>query len=120
MAAQGKHSYGGEGGGAQTVTRWARQLRWAQQLQRSAARHSDAAVWFCSAYHPHVGKKFCSCFRSLLSGSDKRKTPRLSRASVLLMGRQQAHLFGPSKDRTERPCNKAAKITRHLRSALSG
>lgn len=42
-------------------------------------------------------------------------TPRLSRASVLLMGRQQDHLFGPSKDRTGRPCTKAAKITRHLR-----
>lgn len=70
MAAQGKHIYEGGGG-----TPWARELRWAQQLQRSAARHSDAAVWFCSAYHPHVGKKFCSCFRSLFSGSYKRETP---------------------------------------------
>lgn len=110
----------GWGGWGGTDTRWARQLRWAQQLQHSAARHSDAAVWLCSAYHPRVGKKFCSCFRSLLSGSDKRKTPRLSRASVLLMGWQQAHLFSLSKDRTKRPCIEAAKITRHLRRVLFG
>lgn len=51
MAVQCKHTGGGG------TTRWARQLKWAQQLLRSAGCHSDAAVWFCSAYHPHVGKK---------------------------------------------------------------
>lgn len=100
MATQSKHRYntGTVGGPDRRLT-----LVLQPRKQRSLARHWDTCICFCSAYHPHVGKKFCSCFRSLLSGSYKRETPRLSQVPVLLMGRQQYHLFGPSKDHAGRP-----------------
>lgn len=67
-------------------------------------------VSFPSAYHPHVGKNLqllqISPFRQL-----QKRDPRLSQASVLLMGQQKYHLFSPSKDSSRRPNSKSVKLS---------
>lgn len=43
-------------------------------------------ISFRSAYHPHVGEKICSCYRSFLSAVHKRETPVCPRPPCVLNG----------------------------------
>lgn len=76
-------------------------------------------VSFPSAYHPHVGKNLqllqISPFRRL-----QKRVPRLSQASVLLMGQQKYHLFSPSKDSSRRPNSKSVKLSKIFPHYLIG
>lgn len=48
--------------------------------------HTHIHISSCSAYHPQVGKKHCSCYRSLLSACYKRETPVCRRPLSALNG----------------------------------
>lgn len=77
----------------------------------------------CSAYHPHVGKNNCSCYRSLLSRYYKRETPCLSQASLYAPNgpaKKKYHLFRPSKGSTRRPHTKSVKLSEIFAHFLRG
>lgn len=57
--------------------------------------HTHADISFRSAYHPHVGKKICSCYRSFLSARYKRETPVCPRPLGALNGPANASSVQP-------------------------
>lgn len=65
------------------------------QRQTRTHAHPLSDISFRSAYHPHVGEKICSCYRSFLSAVHKRETPVCPRPPCALNGPANASSVQP-------------------------